>query len=426
VTEVITSSRDPDQGQRGPLRPPPVLLAALIVAVTVVGFLATRGDGGSPRHHEATGPTGAPTGAPSYAPFQVAPALGPTAPAALRCGQHCDTAVLHGRAGNGPRGMHLLVNTVPLTVLDASGQRHPGPRIPLRHGEHVQTLLPMGDESAALVLADDPTDSSRPGRVYRLAPTGTAVQIGRADDLIQGVGATVWTITYPRQGTGTGPLTLAEIDPSGRVLVSLSESDGTQALRATSAGLLATLPVRSTGEFLTPMTLVLLDPRTGDVDHVLSSRVVAVLDATDTTVAWSTARSDVVVYDLEHENRPVVFHAGGFLPPNYGRFSPDRRTLALGVTGLPQIGTNPASFGYLDILDVRNGRTTRIKGLRYPPKIDPQLDWSDDGDVLILGVDNGKRGRIAFWHRQSHLVTVLPEAVPNSDNYRFVYLQLTG
>jgi hypothetical protein len=398
-----------------------VLLAALVAAISVFGFIATRSHARPPTHHA----TARPSGAPSFAPFQVHPALGPIAPAALRCGQHCDRPVLHGRVGNGPPGLNQLVNTVPLTVLDARGRQLPGPRLPLRRGEHVETLLPMGDEAAALVQANYQTDSSPRGRVYRLSPTGTAVQIGRADALIQGVGATVWTITYPREST-TAPFTLTEIDPSGRVIVSVSETEGTQVLRATRAGLLATLPARPTDAFLAPTTLVLLDPATGNVDHVLSSGVLAVLDATDTTIAWSSTRSLVEVYDFEHDTRPVVFQIPGYLPPNRGRFSPDKHTLALSVGGLPQMGTNPASYGYLQVLDLRTGRTTRIKGLRFPPKIDPQLDWSRDSRVLILGIDSGKQGRVAFWHRHSHVVTVLAAAVPNSDYYGFTYLQRAG
>lgn len=88
--------------------------------------------------------------------------------------------------------------------------------------------------------------------------------------------------------------------------------------------------------------------------------------------------------------------------------------------------TNPASYGYLRVLDLRTGRITPIGGLRFPPKINPQLDWSHDGADLILGMDNGKQGRVAFWHRQSHVVTVLAAAVPNSNYYGFGYLQLAG
>ena len=152
----------------------------------------------------------------------------------------------------------------------------------------------------------------------------------------------------------------------------------------------------------------------------------AVLDATGTTVAWSSSTRPLVeVYDLNKGTFENVFNAPGYHPPNYGRFSPDHRSLALGFTGLPQTVT-PASYGYLQVLDLADGRITPINGLRFPPKIDPELDWSHDGGTLILGIDNRNQARIAFWQRQNHLVTVLPRPVAHSEYYRFAYLQLRG
>lgn len=157
VTELISSGRDPDQRRRRPATTLLILIAALITAAGLSAYSGTR-------HRPAPRPTAAPT--PAVTPARAAAARpNPIPPAALRCGLACATVILHGRVGAGPRGLRLLVNTTPLTVLDAAGRRHPGPRLQLRRGERVATLMPMGAETAALVQADEVTGNTPPSRI---------------------------------------------------------------------------------------------------------------------------------------------------------------------------------------------------------------------------------------------------------------------
>ena len=183
------------------------MLATLIIVIGVIAYTTTRNHPSpEPRPHPLPPPVS------PFGPQRPQPDT--AAPASLQCGHNCDTPVLHARAGTGPRGLRLLVNTTPTKVLDGNGKQHPGPRVPVRRGEHIETLLPMGADAAALVQPNLVTASTPRGRVYRLAASGTAVLIGRADALIQGIGATLWALTYPRQTTSTpSPYTLTEIDP---------------------------------------------------------------------------------------------------------------------------------------------------------------------------------------------------------------------
>lgn len=139
-----------------------------------------------------------------------------------------------------------------------------------------------------------------------------------------------------------------------------------------------TLPGAYDGSYFSQTESVwLLDPATGQLSRGLSDGVFAVLDVTDNFFAQSSARRPLVeIYDFNRGEVTGVVNATGYRPPDYGRFSPDQRTLILGFSGLPQFGTNPASYGYLGALDLPTARITRINGVRTPPKNDPQLDWS--------------------------------------------------
>jgi len=355
----------------------------------------------------------------------LATSRNPVAPTALRCGTGCDTPVLRARAGRGPAGLRLLVTTSPPTIVDAAGRQHPGPALRLRRDEHVETLLPMGNEAVALVSADYLTDATPPARVYRLSTDGSVTLLGRADALVQGVGATVWTVSYRRT---PGSDTLTQLDRTGRVLARHPVTAGSSVVRATRAGLLVTIPGTAAGSYFgNTVRLALLDPATGRVRRVLSDGVYAVLDATEDRVAWSSARHPWVdVYDLTTGTFTAVLDVPGYHPPNYGRFSPDRRSLALGFSGLPQIGSNPASYGYLQVLNLRSGRVTPLAGLRTPPKNDVQLDWTRDSSTLILGVDHRDRARIAFWSARTSTLTMLPKRIRHSEYDRFTYLALRG
>lgn len=420
MAELISSGRDPDK--RPPPRAPIALAAVLIAVAALVSYQLIRG---GPATHSTPARAGA---GPTDIPSLTTPPH-PVAPAELRCGQHCDAPILHGRPGTGPVGLRLLIGTAPPTILDAAGHRHRGPRLPLRRGEHIDTLLPMGSDAVALLQPTSVTESTPPGRVYRLGADGSTALLGRADALIRGVGATVWTMTYPRPGGGvSAPYTLAELDRTGRVLARHTESPGMDILRATSAGLLVTLPRVSDGSYYgSPQTLAIFNPTTGNIDQTLSDHVFAVLDATDNRVAWTTTVGGfhIAVYDLAGGQGPALFSAPGYHPPDYGRFSPDQRTLALGFSGLPQLGNNPASYGYLQVLDLISGSITPISGLRTSPESYAQLQWTADSRTLVLGLDDHNFTEVAFWTRPSRKLTVLPTTVPHSDNSAFGYLVST-
>lgn len=420
VTEVISSTRDPD---RPPRRLPATvltLLVALVVASGLIGYLATRHK--PSRATAATNPSPAPPSPPAQPD--------PVAPAALQCVQPCDTPILRATAGAGPAGLRLLVNTVPLSILDSTGNRTRGPQVPLRRGEHVRSLMRMGVDAVALVQADFVADATPPGRVYRLGPDSVAL-IGRADELVQGVGATVWTVTYPRSPpspAGTAPYTLREIDSTGRQLARHTEPPEVRPVRATRAGLLATIspPMADGSYYGTSEQVVLLNPATGRARRVLSNGAFAVLDATDNRVALSYPRRPLIdVYDLDDGTVTGIRYQPAYRAPTYGRFSPDQRSLVLGFSGLPQLGTTPPSYGYLQVLDLDTGAVTPIDGLRTLPKFDAALDWSGNG-TLLLAVDAGALEHIALWHGEGRPLTVLPRGVAHSPAYQFSYLQLRG
>lgn len=237
----------------------------------------------------------------------------------------------------------------------------------------------------------------------------------------------MWTVTYAQVATsGPPPYTLSEPDRNGRVLVRHSEPLDIGVIRATQAGLLVTRPGKAEGRafFGSTETLALLDPATGQIVRELSDGVFAVLDATDDLVAWSSARGPLVeVYDLHRMTFRGVFHAPGYQGPNYGRFSPDSRALVLGFSGLPQLDTNPETYGYLQVLDLVSSRIMPINGLHTTPKADAQLDWSRDGGTVLLAIDDGDRARVVFWGLRSHAITTLPKAVQRSPETRFLFLQ---
>lgn len=429
MADVLSSGQDPDQRRRHSPRRGLVLVAVLLTAAAAVASYAA-----NHRHAGSHPPSASPAAAATAAlpPVHVAK-TDPVPPSWLRCGQHCDVPVLHAPAGQGPRGLRLLINTNPATVLDGTGRTHRGPSVPLRRGEHIDTLLPMGAETAALVSADNPTKKSPRPRIYRIGVDGSVALIGRADAIVQGIGATLWTITYPPQSASLGssepaPYRLTEIDRTGRVLARHAEPENVYIFRATNAGLLAAIATSSDGSYLGQTESVrLLDPATGQLGSQLGDGVFAVLDATDNLVAWSSSRRPVVeIYDLNRGTAVGSFDAPGYHPPDYGRFSPDQRTLVLGFSDLVQLGTNPASYGYLESLDLSTRRITRINGLLTPPKNDPQLDWSHDSRTLILGVDDGKAAHIALWERQRPGLVVLPKVISHSAYTQLTYLPRDG
>lgn len=420
MTEVISSTRDPD---RPPRRLPATvltLLVALVAATGLISYLATR--------HQPSRATAATNPSPTAPSPPAQP--DPVAPRALQCVQPCDTPILRATAGAGPTGLRLLVNTVPLSILDSAGNRTRGPQVPLRRGEHVTSLMRMGVDAVALVQADFVADATPPGRVYRLGPDSVAL-IGRADELVQGVGATVWTVTYPRSTpspAGPAPYTLREIDSTGRQLARQTEPPEVRPVRATRAGLLATIsPSMSDGSYYgTSEQVVLLNPATGRTGRVLSNDAFAVLDATDNRVALSYPRRPLIdVYDLDDGTVTGIRYQPAYRAPTYGRLSPDQRSLVLGFSGLPQLGTTPPSYGYLQVLDLDTGAVTPIDGLRTLPKSDVALDWSGNG-TLLLAVDAGAQTQIALWHGDGRSLTLLPRGVAHSPAYQFSYLQLPG
>lgn len=424
MADVLSSGRDP--GRRRRLPPAALaLLAVLLTAAVVTGYRT----GHRPAHPR--GPSAPPAAA--ILPVRTAKAH-PPPPAWLRCGLQCDASVLHASTGRGPRGLRLLLNTTPPTVLDDTGRQRRGPPVPLLRREHIDTLLRMGVDAAVLVQSDYVTEKTPHARIYRIGADGSVALIGRADAIVQGIGATLWTVTYPPQSASPGgsepaPYTLTEIDRTGRVLARYTEPQNIGVIRATKAGLLVTLPNPSDGSYFRQSESVrLLDPATGKLRHGVSGAVFAVLDVTDDLVAWSSTRSPLVeVYDLSRGAVAGVYNAPGYHPPNYGRFSPDQHTLALGFAGLPQLGSNPASYGYLETLDLTTGRITRINGLRTPPKNNPQLDWTPDSRTLILSVDQRDRAQIALWQQRNRALSVLPNVIDHSEYVRLAYLQrVTG
>jgi hypothetical protein len=210
MPEIISSGGDPDHRRRRPRSALVAVLATLIAGVAVLGYAGTRDKPAAHPEPTATS-TPATTSTPVAAPSQ------PIVPAALQCGQPCDAPVLRAVAGTGPAGMRLLVNTRPTGVLTAAGKWAAGPQLPVPRGQHLDVLLPMGSAAVGLIQSNVIADATPPGRVYRLTPDGSVKLLGRADSLVPGVGATVWTVTYARSNTSApGAYSLTEFDAAGR------------------------------------------------------------------------------------------------------------------------------------------------------------------------------------------------------------------
>lgn len=291
---------------------------------------------------------------------------------------------LTGPRGTGPEGLLVLVGGQSAGVLDThTGALTPVPGLQTERGDRAQ-LRPVPSGVLA-VLTNDRGSRAVLLRKGAAVPLGTDVRV------------------VP---TRRGDLALAS-QRNGQTTVQLRASDGTPRERWTVRGLAA--PVRDTvgGLLLTRLLstgssgaeLLLVDPRTGAERRKLGADRV-LLGATDTLVAHRagscTVNCDVTVSDLATgKDRQLSVVLGA--PAATGAFSPDGDRLALSVPGLRLDGGWVSEPGFVAVQDVADGRTTVVPGVKTPPGQQADVDWSPEGDVLVVAVWWPDRALIGLW-----------------------------
>lgn len=384
MPDVLSSGPDDEREPYAPDRRPPRWLTVLGVAAAL-GAAATVA--------ARTGPPGGPTPRPAVTP---SPAY--TIPLSV---EPEPEPSLEGTPGPAPSGLRVVVDGARVVLVSGtSAEVTVLPGIRLSAGQTAQVQRVPGG-----LLAVVGNSESALRDVWLLPAGGVARRLGRSGEVLPAVGGGYLAVTYDSPGSS-----LSGWAPDGTVRWQRRHPRGaTWVVRDTPYGMLQLYDPRpDTGG---DGALSLVDPRTGAVRRVLGTASTLVA-SDDRAVAWTAGgcleSCPLLVTDLR-TGSTRQYPAPRTTPWAYGSFSPDRRSLLLGVLG-EHAPDGPGDPGFAAVLDLASGRVLRVPGVATPAKRGPDAAWVDDATVVV-GVDFSDHERFALWRLGDARLTLLPARV---------------
>lgn len=310
----------------------------------------------------------------------------PTVPEALRDPLDPGLPRMTGGIGAGPAGLRALVGGASPAVLDL----HTGELDPLRGlgAADGELASPRPVRGGLLVYLSKDGVSSRTVLVRPRrppVPLGADVQVTplRAGGLLVTSHVPGRTVATVRDDAG---VRRSGWSLPGLVVIARDTGSGVVAGRFASAG--------SSGA-----DLVLLDPRSGTVRRRIAPER-TVIAVGDTAVAHLAAGCGLdcplTVTDLA-TGRSRDYPTPDEGPPSGGRFSPDGERLALAVPGQYFGGRRSLRPGFVAVLDLPTGAVISVPGVETPAGRTADVDWSPDGQLLLLAVWSEDRAEIGLW-----------------------------
>jgi hypothetical protein len=305
---------------------------------------------------------------------------------------------LDGVPGDLPAGVLLAFGGSAPTVLgDGSGPVTRLDRLPLADGELVTEVLPTPSGLVALVQRATWADGTPSSRIYALGRTGGWRLLAEADGVVLGHrGDRVFASSYSWVEGTKG--SLLEVSLTGKVLARHATPFDFGVSADTPDGLLVWV---GTGAADAPRLLEVVDARTLAI-RTRVAQVGDLLGATAERAVWTTngctEHCRLTVANLTTGARTTIPVEPGF-DPGQAAVSPDGRHLAVGYWGRHPEQSGGAAAGFVDVVDLTSGRTTRVPGVATATKHTPDLAWTPDGAALALAVDFPAAGsrRAGVW-----------------------------